>query len=168
MTITTCPKCGVRYCSKACQKTDWNKHKTECETYRKNRFTKKVTKMLTEKKYMVSCFWKGTACPMVLSSKESFNSYVEIGQNMVDLRLRMGLIKTEQIKDYTKQMDIMEQRLVDAEETTGITKDTLSREEQDMWWFYVGALIYLGLKEDNNFGYLENELNDEDTLFITL
>jgi hypothetical protein len=161
MTITTCPKCGVRYCSKACQKADWNKHKTECETYRKNRYTKKVTKMLTEKKYIASCYWKGTACPMVLNSKELFNHFVEGSQFLVD---NQGASSS-----YTKQMNIMEKKLVDAYETTGVRKDTLSKEEQRMWWFYVGALIILGaINQDNNFGYLEQEINDDETLIITL
>lgn len=168
MTITSCPKCGVRYCSKACQKADWSKHKTECETYRKIKFNKKVEKILIKKNYMASCFWKGTACPMVLSSKETFNHFVDRAQGMIDLGLRMGVSKTEQIKNYTEQMDIMEQRLVDDDETTGITKDTLSSEEQHMWWFNVGALLKLGaIKDDNNFGYFEQELN-QDTLIMTL
>ncbi len=98
-------------------------------------------------------YYKGTACPESIHSKEVVNQIKEQSEEMIVLGLKNGVSMKTQINDYLSQLNYMEQKLMDSQikEGKGVyNPNTLTDKENTIWWLNVFALIRLKkLKSDN-------------------
>jgi hypothetical protein len=104
-------------------------------------------------KYNALMYYKGTPCPMGISSQEKVNEIKENAEEMIKLGLKNGVSIKTQINDYLSQLDYMEQKLCDSEKKEGkgvYNQNTLNEKELTLWWLNVFALIRLKkLKSDD-------------------
>ena len=104
-------------------------------------------------------YYKGTPCQWVLSDRSKVEIIRKLSEMMIEAGLKIGVSLKEQSSNYKKQMDHMEQKMVDSEKKSknGLPKiGVLSQHEMVLWWLNMFALIRLKvIKDDNMNGLLD-------------
>lgn len=160
LTMLSCSKCKTHYCSRDCQVGDWKEHKSKCSSIALAKIGIKRGKIIMETKFLASAFYKGSACPMSISNKETFNEFTSQAMVMIKGGLELGRSLPQQIIDYTEQLNFLEEKMLDQYKIRGrLSKDVLTTEESITWWINISALLKLkAIKNDNMNGYEIHEL----------
>ncbi len=99
--------------------------------------------------FIASIFYKGTACPCHMLREDDLKDIINNASEMIMTGLKFNVSLPEQIKDYTEQLNHMENKLVQAE-TNGIKSCPLDESEMAVYWLDVIALIRLKVLVNDN------------------
>jgi len=146
--------CRTRYCSKTCQKADWKEHKKVCKDKHDERVVKKIVNVLEKTKYIGHCFWKKTACPLVITDSEKVDKIKETALSFVKSLYENPSKIDKNIKERVMHLDEMEKRLSDFDKKK--EKHNFTKEEGLSWWLSVAILQELNfIKEDKDNSIVE-------------